>query len=272
MRPLTRSPFCRPGTAPGGRISATPPSLAWRVFGVERLQRRRVLGKERARAQFDEARLRAEAAEAVAASEREGKEAGRAPERHGARNHLVARLRHDFRQALRRRQPDGGGGRLWCRPLSRRTGSEIEYQLAIERGKRYAPYTRTTTDRDQLPVWCIEHREPVFINDVRAEYGKYVSRYEEPRAAARRRHRFRAQPKSIIYLPLLAKDRVLGIITIQSFESQRLHRASPQRAAQPGVVHGHRAGQRRRLPAAERTGARDPAAARRRRAARAPRR
>ena len=95
---------------------------------------------------------------------------------------------------------------------------QIEYQLAIERGKRYAPYTRTTTDPNQLPVWCIEHREPVFINDVRAEYGKYVSRYEEP-ARQLEDGSLSREPKSIIYLPLLAKDRVLGIITIQSFEA-----------------------------------------------------
>ncbi len=43
------------------------------VFGVDRLQRRRLLGKERERAQFAEARLRAEAAEALARTESEGK-------------------------------------------------------------------------------------------------------------------------------------------------------------------------------------------------------
>ncbi len=35
----------------------------------------------------------------------------------------------------------------------------IEYSLAIENGKRYAPYTRSTDDKNQFPVWCIDHRQ-----------------------------------------------------------------------------------------------------------------
>ena len=42
----------------------------------------------------------------------------------------------------------------------------IEYSLAIENGKRYAPYTRSTDDKNQLAVWCIDNRQPILINDV----------------------------------------------------------------------------------------------------------
>ena len=187
------------------------------LFGVERLQRRRVLGKERARAQFDGARLRAEAAEAVAASEREGKKQVELLSDMG--REITSSLDFD---TIFGRLYDGvnqmAAADVFGVGLYHEDRQQIEYQLAIERGKRYAPYTRTTTDPNQLPVWCIEHREPVFINDVRAEYGKYVSRYDEPARQLEDGSLSRA-PKSIIYLPLLAKDRVLGIITIQSFEA-----------------------------------------------------
>jgi len=43
------------------------------VFGIDRIQRRWLIRKERERAQFTEARLRAESAEALAQSESEGK-------------------------------------------------------------------------------------------------------------------------------------------------------------------------------------------------------
>ena len=46
-------------------------ALAGAVFVVDRVQRRRVIGKERERSQFREAQLRADAAEALARSERE---------------------------------------------------------------------------------------------------------------------------------------------------------------------------------------------------------
>ncbi len=94
---------------------------------------------------------------------------------------------------------------------------QIEYRLAIEKGKRYAPYTRDTTDHEQLPVWCIEHREPVFINDLPAEYHRYISKYR-PTSQLLEDGTMSQEPQSVIYLPLTASDRVLGIITIQSFE------------------------------------------------------
>jgi signal transduction histidine kinase/DNA-binding response OmpR family regulator len=93
----------------------------------------------------------------------------------------------------------------------------IEYRLAMAGGKRFEPYSRGTQDKDQFPVWCIDHREAVFINDVAAEYGKYIRKYKEPG------HKLEdgsvpQAPQSLIYLPLMAKDQVLGIITVQSFQ------------------------------------------------------
>jgi signal transduction histidine kinase len=93
----------------------------------------------------------------------------------------------------------------------------IEYSLAIENGKRYAPYTRSTDDKNQFAVWCLDNRKPILINDVDTEYANYIHQYE---------HRgwtlddgSRAQPpKSMVYLPLVAADRVLGVLSIQSFK------------------------------------------------------
>src|SRR4029079_11166027 len=87
----------------------------------------------------------------------------------------------------------------------------IDYRLALENGKRYAPYSRDTTDRNQLPVWCIEHREPVLINDIDAEVHNYISAFEE-QGRALEDGSLSERPQSIIYMPLIAKDRVLGII------------------------------------------------------------
>ncbi len=93
----------------------------------------------------------------------------------------------------------------------------IEYSLAIENGKRYAPYTRSTSDKNQFAVWCIEHRKPVLINDVATESQKYIPTYQhtnrilEDGSAAQ-------PPASMIYLPLIAQDRVLGVLSVQSFK------------------------------------------------------
>ena len=94
----------------------------------------------------------------------------------------------------------------------------IEYRLAIEKGKRYAPYSRDTGDKNQFPVWCIENRQPVFINNVNAEYGRYLQEYQEPRRLLED-GTYSIAPQSLIYLPLLAQERVLGVITVQSYET-----------------------------------------------------
>ncbi len=93
----------------------------------------------------------------------------------------------------------------------------IEYTLAIENGKRYAPYTRSMDDKNQLAVWCIDHRYPILINDIETEYARYIESYAhtggilDDGTAAQ-------PPMSMIYLPLIAKDRILGVLSTQSFK------------------------------------------------------
>jgi signal transduction histidine kinase/DNA-binding response OmpR family regulator len=93
----------------------------------------------------------------------------------------------------------------------------IEYSLAIENGKRYAPYTRTTEDKNQFAVWCIDQRRPILINDVAADSPKYIATYEHT-SRALEDGSVAQPPASMIYLPLVAQERVLGVLSIQSFK------------------------------------------------------
>jgi signal transduction histidine kinase/CheY-like chemotaxis protein len=183
---------------------------------TDRLQRQRLIRRERQRAEFAEARLRAESAEALAKSETERK-----------RNvELLSAIGRDITASL---DFDTIFDRLYdhVRQLAdadvfgvglyHPERQQIEYRLAIENGVRYAPYTRDASDPEQFPVWCIEHREPIFINDVAVEYGRYLGRLDDQRRPLADGTMSR-EPQSLIYLPLVAKSRVLGIITIQSFQ------------------------------------------------------
>jgi signal transduction histidine kinase/DNA-binding response OmpR family regulator len=93
----------------------------------------------------------------------------------------------------------------------------IEYSLAIENGKRYAPYARSTEDKNQFPVWCIDHRQPILINDVETESSKYVSAYKHS-GGVLDDGSLAQPPVSMIYLPLIAQERVLGVLSVQSFK------------------------------------------------------
>ncbi len=186
------------------------------VLAIDRLQRRRVIGKERQRSEFAEARLRAEAAEALARSESEGKRNVELLSEIGREITASLEVETIF-DKLYERVNQLADADVFGVGLYHAERREIEYRLAIEQGKRYAPYTRDTSDPDQLPVWCIEHRQAVFINDLRTEYQKYLRAYDEQSRQLEDGSMSR-QPQSIIYLPLVSKDRVLGVITIQSFE------------------------------------------------------
>lgn len=101
--------------------------------------------------------------------------------------------------------------------LYRRDKHDIEYTLAIENGKRFKPYTRDTDDKNQFAVWCIENRQPILINDVEKEYSRYIESYRH-NGWALEDGTLAQPPESMMYLPLVAQERVLGIISVQSFE------------------------------------------------------
>src|SRR5262249_53128971 len=115
------------------------------VTGVDRIQRRRVIARERGRAEFTEARLRAESAEALARSESERKkniellsEIGRQITASLDLDTILLKL-YEHVNELADADVLGIG-------LYHPDRHEIEYRLAIENGQRYAPYSRDTKD------------------------------------------------------------------------------------------------------------------------------
>jgi signal transduction histidine kinase/ligand-binding sensor domain-containing protein len=93
----------------------------------------------------------------------------------------------------------------------------IEYTLAIEDGQRFAPFSRSLSDPNQLAVWCITNRKPILINDVDTEYKNYIAQYTHVPRLLEDGTPAKA-PSSMIYLPLIAQERVLGVLSIQSFK------------------------------------------------------
>ena len=53
----------------------------------------------------------------------------------------------------------------------------ITYRMSMEKGKRYQPYERTMKDKNQFPVWCVENKEEVFINDIDKEYSNILDEH-----------------------------------------------------------------------------------------------
>jgi signal transduction histidine kinase/CheY-like chemotaxis protein/ligand-binding sensor domain-containing protein len=104
--------------------------------------------------------------------------------------------------------------------LYRPEKNRVDYSLAIENGKRYAPYSRSMDDKNQFAVWCIENRKPLLINDVATESQKYIPTYQHDVGRELEDGSMAQPPASMIYLPLIAQDRVLGVLSIQSFKKK----------------------------------------------------
>ncbi len=96
----------------------------------------------------------------------------------------------------------------------------IEYRMSIEKGKRYQPYQRSMEDKNQFPVWCIENKKEVFINDIHKEYSKYLPDKDLTilSSAAMEDGSLPESPNSLIYLPLMVKDEVIGLLSVQSYQ------------------------------------------------------
>jgi signal transduction histidine kinase len=96
----------------------------------------------------------------------------------------------------------------------------IEYRLSIEEGKRYQPYRREMSDKSQLAVWCIENNQEIFINDIQTEFSKYLKDIDLTvlTSVILEDGSTPQNPTSLIYLPLQVKDRIIGLISVQSYE------------------------------------------------------
>lgn len=86
---------------------------------------------------------------------------------------------------------------------------EIEYRLFIEQDKRVPPFTLPLDGTGSFAGWCVTNRKPIMVSDAEAQWQLYLRR--------RSYHTGAGDPKSIIYIPLIVKERIVGVTTIQSY-------------------------------------------------------
>ena len=98
----------------------------------------------------------------------------------------------------------------------------------IVQGQRCVPYTRILSNQNQLSIWCMERQSSVFINDIKSDISDYLECDDDVELNLLQ---FPDQgpiptPQSLIYVPLIVNERVLGVIRVGSFNKnayQRVH-------------------------------------------------
>ncbi|SDH35180.1 MULTISPECIES: two-component regulator propeller domain-containing protein [unclassified Duganella] len=104
----------------------------------------------------------------------------------------------------------------------------IDFPFAIESGVRSLPYQRRLDQPNQLAVWCLTHRKPILINDFQKEYRDYMddSGLDSLIPCAREDGVMPAPAQSMMYAPLIAGDKVVGLLSVHSRDKnsyQRIH-------------------------------------------------
>ncbi len=86
---------------------------------------------------------------------------------------------------------------------------EIEYKFFVENGVRVPIMSRVADPQTSFTAWCLKNRQEILINDVSTEYQRYLTVLPPPISGQ--------LCQSLIYIPLVVEDRVIGACTVQSF-------------------------------------------------------
>jgi len=105
--------------------------------------------------------------------------------------------------------------------LYRAEEHRLYFEGVKENGETLPPFHQDLKERHRhFAVWCFNHNKEVIINDLKNDYAKYdvkvISLTSEDVPSE---HISEADdaPQSLIYLPLLNKNKPIGVITVQSF-------------------------------------------------------
>jgi len=93
--------------------------------------------------------------------------------------------------------------------LYKKENNKIVFPLYIEGEERFENLDYELDDNNRLTVLCYNTQKEIVINDFQNEIGKFIKHFAAPKAGK--------TVESIIYLPLMYKDSVQGVITVQSF-------------------------------------------------------
>jgi signal transduction histidine kinase/CheY-like chemotaxis protein len=89
----------------------------------------------------------------------------------------------------------------------------IEFKLAIDNERMIPTVFIAMSEKDRPAVWCIENLKPMIINNIEQDFGHFFTDIAIPKP------KVGEQRGSQIYWPLMVGSKVIGILTVQSFDA-----------------------------------------------------
>jgi len=179
--------------------------LSGLFIGLGRIQQRRVVKKERQRSYLRETELRAEAAEAENEKKKNVEllsEIGRDITANLTIENIINTVYKNVNSLM--------DATIFSIGIYDEKSCKIVFPATKEKELKLAPYYNDINDENRPAVWCFKNQKEIIINDYEKEYSKYIKEYKPAIKGE--------NPESMLYLPLIYKDKNIGVITAQSFK------------------------------------------------------
>ena len=87
---------------------------------------------------------------------------------------------------------------------------QIDFPATYENGMALPSYSNSIYEENRFASLCFISGKEIVMGDLETEYKNYLQQIPVPKQGQ--------QPASLIYLPLKAKEKIFGVITVQSFQ------------------------------------------------------
>src|SRR6185369_17297909 len=87
---------------------------------------------------------------------------------------------------------------------------KLEFNGFVENDEVMPHFSYLANDPNRLAAYCFTNEKDLVINDYSTEYKKFIKGMQAPVSGK--------DSSSIVYIPLYAKDKKIGVFTVQSFE------------------------------------------------------
>jgi signal transduction histidine kinase/ligand-binding sensor domain-containing protein len=180
------------------------------IFMTDRFQRKKVIKRERERAQLREVELRAQTAEAqtkALQSENERKknvellsEIGKEITASLSVKNIIDTVYEHINNLM--------DASVFGIGIYNDNQKCIDMPATKENGKTLPLFSYRLSDQNRPAIWCFKNQKEMFTNNYSKEYYKYIKNRQNTAAGG--------NTESIIYLPLVYKKKKIGVITAQS--------------------------------------------------------
>ena len=171
------------------------------LYGFVRLQKKKVIVKERQHSQIREAELKADAENERRKNIELISEMGKDITASLSIGNIINTVYVHVNKLMD--APVFGIG------IYNKEKNQLEFPATKEKNETLSSYSYGLDDKNRPACWCYKNQKEIVMNDLQKEHQSYIS--DIPEAAAGE------NSESMIYLPLINKGKAIGVITAQSF-------------------------------------------------------